>query len=381
MEKKLFEYVHEILSENEFLIVPNFGAFVVRKNTTFLGDGEYISIIFSAQQQNDDGVLRKYITDNSESTDDDVEEFITSSLENIYETINNTGKFKVDGIGEFRAINDRIVFKADEEQYLKKKTNEVNSRNNESKATEPENTIKEPVQEEVKEPAFIQPEREKVDIEEIRNTYAQKYNAVEESIEETIKELPSQKKEPFDFQKYKIPFLVIVIIILLGSTIYLFKDELTKLSKPIQTNDTTQVATNNNIEQLADTLSEISAVQENNIESAPTESTSPITTENPELSNEAKIETPTSAILYGNNTTTLYYVTKGSFNSRQEAVLEEKNLDLTGFEAKIIETTSGKKYHVVTAEFSEEAAAREELAFAKKIDNSFYLMTVKPNNK
>jgi cell division protein FtsN len=74
----------------------------------------------------------------------------------------------------------------------------------------------------------------------------------------------------------------------------------------------------------------------------------------------------------------MYYVTKASFLTKQDANVEEKNLDYTGFEASVLETDGTKKYHVVIAEFSDVQLAKQELAFAKEIDNSFYLMTVKP---
>lgn len=119
MAKKLFDFVHAILSKQDTLVVPDFGAFVVQKTTTFLNDGEYISIIFTAQQQHDDGVLKKYIAEQTNMNEDEIEEFVSSALEEVFLEINSKGIYKVEGIGDFRAVNDSIVFRAYEEQYLK----------------------------------------------------------------------------------------------------------------------------------------------------------------------------------------------------------------------------------------------------------------------
>ncbi len=80
MKKELFKYVHELLSQKEHIIVPNFGAFVLQKTTTFLNDGEYISIIFSAQQQNDDKVLSTYISEKNACSIEEADEFIEQTL-------------------------------------------------------------------------------------------------------------------------------------------------------------------------------------------------------------------------------------------------------------------------------------------------------------
>ena len=160
------------------------------------------------------------------------------------------------------------------------------------------------------------------------------------------------------------------------------------MNKPVVTNDTTQVASQENMQQLADTLTEINNSSVSNEQSI-ADSGSSVSNMN-SGNNEGTVVVSTTesnksasqgVILKGNVATTTYYVTKGAYNSKQEASTEEKNLDVTGFEAKIIETSTGKKYHVVIGEFTDEASAREELNFSKKIDNKFYLTTVKPNDK
>lgn len=403
MDKKLFEYVHEILAKQELVIVPNFGAFVLQKTTTFLNDGEYISIIFSAQQQNDDGVLKSYLQTEYNIPESEAEEFIDSSLEEIYQEINQSGLFKVEGIGEFRAINDRIVFKPFDEQkiiiYPKKET------------TPPFKAI-ETIEEVKKEP--VKEIEEKVsDIEQIRREIEERKAAmaskqleeekkveekkVDEKIEEKKKEIveepkivqkPKKKLEPIDYSKYRTAIIIGVLLIVLGGLAYTFRDALSDLSKPSITNDTSAVIMDKGMEQLADTLNEISNQDISNLDTnassvnesngtissseSMTSATAESNTEDIKESNNSFIE------LNGNNTETLYYVTRGAYSSKKAAESETDNLNATGFEAKIIESRNSKKYNVVVGEFTSEAQANEELAFAKQIDNRFYLMKLNP---
>lgn len=368
MAKKLFDYVHEILSEKESVIVPDFGAFVVQKTTTFLNDAEYISIIFSAQQQHDDGVLSEHIARTENKSNEDIEEFITTELEQIFEEINDKGIFNVEGIGEFRAINERIVFKPFDEQFIKK-----------SNTSAPVSIVT-PI-EEPKMPEPILPKEEpKIESTFITPTPA---TEVKEKVEEynPTKNIPKKKA---DEPNLKVPLLIILVVVLLGATYYFFQDELANLSKPTITNDTTQIISDENLQQLSDTLNEVNAAMSdgNTIDSVTTEQ-SPVASvsNNTEPVETNNIPKANDVILKGNVSELTYYVTGGSYSSKKDAELEKQNLDYTGFVAKIIETNTGKKYHVVVAEFNNEVKAREELSFAKTIDSKFYLTTVKPNDK
>lgn len=408
MKKKLFDYVHEVLSINELIIVPDFGAFIVQKTTTFLNDGEYISIIFSAQQQNDDGVLKKYIAQQQNISEGDAEEFIEIELEEIYNNINETGIFKVDGIGEFRAINDRIVFKPFDDQYLVKEeakeiknTAEFNKEKENPIVNNPDaQTGNTPTKKGESPTPNSKPEStpenkivEKIDIETIRQTYAQR-NTTEQDVnkaeEKVVQKVPEKQAEakptkvkkepkPINYSKLVTPLIIIAIIGVLGILGYVFRNEIADLNKPSVTNDTTQVVIEQGMGQLADTLNEIQNLQDDSVASI--QQTEDVTSGTKPTSEG---NTPTISagsegkVFYGSNTTTLYYVTKASFRNKQDALTEESNLDYTGFDAKVIETDGTKKYHVVVAEFSDLQLAKEELNFSKKIDNSFYLMTVKP---
>lgn len=391
MKKSLFNYVHEILSQKELIIVPNFGAFVLQKTTTFLNDGDYISIIFSAQQQNDDEVLSTYIAKENNYSKQDADEFIESSLEDIYSIIDEKGIFSIEGIGEFRAINDRIVFKPFDEQFLL------------SKETKTE-TIKEPVKEpliEIQKPIVettaFPTSSEKVDIEAIKQTYAERNAApqsneekpkVEERKEEKLVEnkspepIKTKEASTFNVASLKLPIIIITVVAILGVLAYIFRNEISTLNKPAQTNDTTQVVIEQGIDQLADTLQEIQNIQQNEItESATTaaneENLQNTNTSDTSLTKPSKQYTA-NKVRYGNNSITMYYVTKASFGNRAKAEVEKNNLDYTGFNASIIETDGSNNYHVVIAEFSDLELAKQELAFSKQIDKSFYLMTVKP---
>lgn len=421
MKKELFKYVHELLSQKEHIIVPNFGAFVLQKTTTFLNDGEYISIIFSAQQQNDDKVLSTYISEKNACSIEEADEFIEQTLESIYSEIEQKGTYKIEGIGEFRAINERIVFKPFDDQFILKEIVE------EVKKTEPVVEVKAPETPVIPvtpptastPPTAVIEEKkveEKVDIETIRQTYAERTHQAKKE-EETKKEEkpvvqektvveekvtseePAVKKEktPVDFSKYRTPIIIVVIIALLGITGYVFRTEIASLCKPTQTNDTTSVITQQNMNQLADTLQEIQNTPENTIteetpiSSTPAEEqstasaepayTEPTNVDQSVVSIESAPVVASPKTYYANTNETKYYVTKASYARSTEAAAEKNNLDHTGFIASIVETDGAKKYHVVVAEFTTLAEAEKELNFAKQIDKRFYLMTVKPRNK
>ncbi len=412
MAKKLFDYVHELLSQQETLVVPDFGAFVLQKTTTFLNDGEYISIIFTAQQQHDDGVLKSYIVKDTNQTEDEIEEFISASLEEIYLEISNTGIFKVEGIGEFRAVNDSIVFKPYDEQFLKQKeaVSEKQEVNNDTmNRVEEEATPSTPIKEQVKQTLSLEEAAAAFLAEEAQNTkdnnetshpveikIEQPKNNPDpiQRIEEEVKiskennnpirpaEQETSVSKPIDFKKLFTPLIILVIVVLLGGTFYYFRNEIANLNKPTVTNDTTHVATEENMQQLSDTLSEInnsSVSTEQSISETPQKTDTPPVEETQSKSHTNSYSS--NVIRYGNIPTVVYYIARGAFNTKQEALTVKKNLDVTGFVAKIIETTNGKKYNVVVAEFADEASANEELNFSKQIDNQFYLLTVKPTNK
>lgn len=401
MAKKLFDFVHAILSKQDTLVVPDFGAFVVQKTTTFLNDGEYISIIFTAQQQHDDGVLKKYIAEQTNMNEDEIEEFVSSALEEVFLEINSKGIYKVEGIGDFRAVNDSIVFRAYEEQYLKDAEKAeaplpiaigISSGTGEPDVSE--SAEKRPMSLEEAAAAFLEGAEVAENAKEAKD--AERRDAEEAKVAESVVEKKVDAPKPivketsssFDIKKYSTGIIIFVIVAVLGCTLYLFRNEIANMNKPVVTNDTTQVASQENMQQLADTLTEINNSSVSSEQSI-ADSASSVANVNSENNSSTVVVSATEGnksashgvILKGNVSTTTYYVTKGSYNSKQEASTEEKNLDVTGFEAKIIETSTGKKYHVVIAEFTDEASAREELNFSKKIDNKFYLTTVKPNDK
>ena len=407
MAKKLFDFVHAILSKQDTLVVPDFGAFVVQKTTTFLNDGDYISIIFTAQQQHDDGVLKSYIAEKTNMNDDEVEEFISSALEEVFIEINSKGIYQVEGIGDFRAVNDSIVFRAYEVQYIRdaEERRDAEAPQLRSGTGEPgvsESAEKRPLSLEEAAAEFLKDAEgeERRDAEEAKVAEVAEVAKIAEVVEKKEepkkvepKKVESKKVESvkavssFDIKKYSTGIIIFVLVAVLGGTLYLFRNEIANMNKPVVTNDTSQVVTQENMQQLADTLSEIDNSTVSNDQAIDTTtSTSPVVTDNSSTSgvvsvSEGNNTRANGVILKGNVATTTYYVTSGAYNSKQEASVEKKNLDVTGFEAKIIETSTGKKYHVVVAEFTDEASAKEELNFDKKIDNKFYLTTVKPNDK
>lgn len=423
MAKKLFDYVHGLLSKQDTLVVPDFGAFVLQKTTTFLNDGDYISIIFTAQQQQDDGILKSYIADDTNLTEDEVEEFISSSLEEIYLEINNTGKYNVEGIGEFRAVNDSIVFKPFDEQFLKQEARSEKREASsdaihrvEAESEKPTLSLEEAAAAFLKDAEDAEKAKgaEKAEVpsapptsrtglrdqsksETISETILQveEKSAVstppkEETKKETTKDTKPQIEQepnsavskPIDFKKLFTPLIILVVVIILGGTFYFFRNEIANLNKPAVTNDTTQVVTEENMQQLSDTLAEINNSGASNEEAISETPQNIEPTPNTEINSEANNNTTTANVIrVGNVPNITYYVAKGAYNSKQDALTEKRNLDITGFVSKIIETSNGKKYNVVVAEFTNESSAMEELNFSQKIDNQFYLLTVKPNNK
>ena len=359
MSKKLFDFVHEVLSKQDTIVVPDFGAFVLEKTTTFLNDSEYISIIFTAQQQNDDGVLKNFIMSDAGISEEEAEEFMASSLEEVVEHINSNGIFSIEGIGEFRAINESIVFKPYDDQYLRKP----------STITTPSPVVEEVIEE------TIVTEVPKAEEPIIASVPVVVEEASKPSVPITPPK-PTKKLEPISIKKFSNHFIIVFVLGMLGVTLFLFRSELANLCKPTVTNDTTQVVTSENMQQLADTLADINSVDTSEQQSLPA---TPEYKEPTAVQAQHTIAASSNVILKGNGTNTVYYVAYVSTDAKQEAIAEKQNLETTGFNAKVVETTTGKRYHVVVAEFTDAASAKEDLSFNKKIDNQFYLLTVNPN--
>jgi hypothetical protein len=298
-------------------------------------------------------------------SEEEAEEFIASSLEEVIEHINSNGIFSIEGIGEFRAINESIVFKPYDDQYLRKP----------SAITTPS-----PVVEEVIEEAIVVevPKAEEPIIVPEPIVVVEPVVVVETpkpSIPSTPNH-PTKKLEPIHIKKFSTHFIIVFVLGMLGLTLFLFKSELANLCKPTVTNDTTQVVSSENMQLLADTLADINSVdtsEQQNLPATP-EYVAPAT-----VQTQHTIAASSDVILTGNGTNTVYYVAYISTDSKQEAIAEKQNLETTGFNAKVVETTTGKRYHVVVAEFTDAVSAKEDLSFNKKIDNQFYLLTVNPN--
>ena len=365
MSKKLFDFVHEILSKQDTIVVPDFGAFVLEKTTTFLNDSEYISIIFTAQQQNDDGVLKNFIMSDAGISEEEAEEFMASSLEEVIEHINSNGIFSIEGIGEFRAINESIVFKPYDDQYLRKPSTTITPT---------------PVVEEVIEEAIVTEAPKAVEPiivpEPIVVVEPVVVKEAPKPITPPTPTPPTKTAEPINLTKFSAPIIIVFVLAMLGLTLFLFRNDLANLCKPTVTNDSTQVVSSENMQQLADTLADINSVDTSAQQNLPV---TPEYIEPTAVQAEHTIAASSNVILKGNGTNTVYYVAYVSTDAKQEAVAEKQNLETTGFDAKVVETITGKRYHVVVAEFTDESSAREELSFNKKIDNQFYLLTVNPN--
>lgn len=368
MNQKLIEYLPDLITHFECVIIPEFGGFISEKIGASINSIGSIkapkkSILFNQQLNHNDGLLANYIAQKENISYAEAMELIKAEVDEMISQLERSQVLKINKIGEFRLLNEHIIFKADDEENYLIDSFGLASLGKDEKVenTKIENT---------KDVEAKVVETKIVDTKNVEAVYEKSGIAEEKVVEE----------KTTDSNQKNIRFLIIAIVLLvLGLAIYTMKDNIFKLNDKSSTVDTL-LNQNDSLKLLEDSLNQISEQIDTATSVAPTTeipsntiNTDVITNEN--TGNVTEI-VDTSSTKFGS---TMYCIGAASFKNEKDALAEKKQLEMVGFEAEIIAMKNATRYQVIIGKYEKYQEAVNELKFAKNIDKKFYLLTVKEN--
>lgn len=119
------KYIHELLLENDIVIIPGFGAFVSEYKPAEINDnsGEIKppskSVSFNPQIRNNDGLLVGYVAENKRISHFDALKRIEKEREDILYKLDSGEKVEIDEVGVlFFSEDQTITFAAEEDENL-----------------------------------------------------------------------------------------------------------------------------------------------------------------------------------------------------------------------------------------------------------------------
>jgi hypothetical protein len=357
MNQKLIDYLPDLITHFECVIIPEFGGFISEKTGASINSIGNLqapkkNILFNQLLNHNDGLLANYIAQKENMSYNEALDLIKSEVEEMIQQLENNQVLRINKIGEFRLLNDHIIFKADDnENHL------IDSFGLSSLEKEViEEPIKEVVKEEVKE---IAKEEIKVEVKE-----------------EAKKETPVTNSSS---DNKNVRFLIIAVVLLvLGLAFYTMKDNIFKLDDKSSTVDTL-LNQNDSLKLLEDSLNQISEQIDTTTSNTPTtiiDTSNKIQNISKENSGNVTEIIDTSST---NTGATMYCIASASFRNEKDAIAEKRQLEMIGFTAEIIAMKNAIRYQVIIGKYEKYQEAVNELKFAKNIDKKFYLLTVKEN--
>lgn len=421
MSQKLIEYLPDLITHFECVIIPEFGGFISEKTGASINSIGTIqaptkSILFNPQLNHNDGLVANYIAQKENISYNDAINLIKSEVDQFYEEIENSGVLKINKIGEFRLLNDYLVFKADDrENFLIESFGLSSIETKIESGVELENTIVKPTA--IEEKTIEVPKQaentpnvsieskpeEKSELKIEFKTEEKPELKIEPKIEEKAEDKSElktelkpeakteQKKETTPVSKVETKtnndgniikaIVVIVILLIVGLGMYTYRDNIFKEEQKLTTIDTL-AKQNDSLKILEDTLNQISTQLDSTSNVVP-----PTITEQDQMTQASSVvpSTGNNHIVEivdtssNSNTKSIYCIGAASFRNEKDAILEKTQLELIGFDAEIIAMKNATRYQVIIGKYENYQEAVKELKFAKKIDKKFYLLTVKEN--
>ncbi|MFN5705676.1 MAG: hypothetical protein ACK45U_07470 [bacterium] len=354
MNQKLIDYLPDLITHFECVIIPEFGGFISEKTGASINSIGNLqapkkNILFNQLLNHNDGLLANYIAQKENISYNEALDLIKSEVEEMLDQLEKNQVLKINKIGEFRLLNEHIIFKADDDENYLIDSFGLSSLGKEKK-------------------------EEKSEIENTKNVEAE---VVEKKIENTkdVEEKIVETKSADSNQK-NIQFLIIAVVLLLsGLAFYTMKDNIFKLNEKSSTVDTL-LNQNDTLKLLEDSLNQISEQIDTATNVDPINSTA--NTENITQENSGNVTEiiDTSSTNTGTN---VYCIASASFGNEKDAIAEKRQLEMIGFEAEIIAMKNAIRYQVIIGKYQKYQDAVNELKFAKNIDKKFYLLTVKEN--
>lgn len=380
MSQKLIEYLPDLITHFECVIIPEFGGFISEKtgaNINSLGtiQAPTKSILFNQQLNHNDGLVANYIAQKENISYNEAIDLIKSEVDLFYEEIEKTGVLKINKIGEFRSLNDYLIFKADDRENFLIESFGLSSIDTKAEPiVDIENNLSAKVSVEDSPAEVTKPEKLHTSI-NIENRQEQK----DENSAISIDEAKDETKKSDDRNIIK-TIIIIVILLIVGLGIYTFKDNIFKEEQKLTTIDTL-AKQNDSLKILEDTLNQISTQLDSTANVVPTTTEQTQATQAssamPTTSNNHVVEIVDTSS--NSKTKNIYCIGAASFRNEKDALSEKTQLEMIGFTAEIIAMKNATRYQVIIGKYESYQEAVNELKFAKKIDKKFYLLTVKEN--
>lgn len=367
MNQKLIDYLPDLITHFECVIIPEFGGFISEKTGASINSIGNLqapkkNILFNQLLNHNDGLLANYIAQKENISYNEALDLIKSEVEEMLDQLEKNQVLKINKIGEFRLLNEHIIFKADDDENYLIDSFGLSSLGKEEKEEKEENTKIENTKN--VEAGVVETEIENTKIVETKKV---------ETVEEKSKIVETKSA---DSNQKNIRFLIIAVVLLLsGLAFYTMKDNIFKLNEKSSTVDTL-LNQNDTLKLLEDSLNQISEQIDTATNIAPINSTA--NTENISQENSGNVTEiiDTSSTNTGTN---VYCIASASFGNEKDAIAEKRQLEMIGFEAEIIAMKNATRYQVIIGKYQKYQDAVNELKFAKNIDKKFYLLTVKEN--
>lgn len=388
MNQKLIDYLPDLLTHFECVIIPQFGGFITENTSASITSGKIQpptkSILFNPQLNHNDGLLANYIAQKENLSYNEALDEIKAEVEDWFNRLENNESIQIPKVGYFRLLNDHLIFKVDEDENylidsfgLSALKESAASRSAEEKESITQNTNNKSNQ-----------------ITESKETGNSRQWPVTPSNSTAIQETESDESDdddeedelhtPVDIDKeintkFIWQILIALIIVLSAFTIYSLRDQIFNFKNKTEiVVDSNYNSYNDSLKLLEDTLKSVSE----NIDTASPKKPSIMSDVVPETydstNNVGIIElVDTSSIRMKG---TYYCVAYAAFNNEREALLEQRQLEMVGFNSEVIKIKNGTRFQVVIGKYQKYADAVNELKFAKAIDKKFYLITVKDLN-
>jgi hypothetical protein len=374
MKQRLSEYLPDLLTHFECVIIPQFGGFVVQSQNN---EGPK-KILFNANLNHNDGLLANYIAQKENISYAAAMEEISQEVDLLYTELEGGAIISIGTMGNLRSLNDRLIFKSSVDDvglYDAFGLGELKSKAEPLQAV-PEVRIPAPT------PAAAPVQRTITPPKEEEETYKPTIDPRAQERQAKI-EAKRQKRDSEvsihlfkkNVKRYVVPTILALIILLLISSVYVLRDRLFQIGEMETSIDSSLLLEKEGLKSLADTLKEMPE---------------PIVKARPKPKYAAPVESNTDEIaentdpnvVSSDNTQEIYYcVASGSFGNETEAFKEKRNLDMIGFTGDVIEIKNGTRFQVIIGRYDSYEKAVTELKFAKSIDSRFYLLTVKPYRK
>ncbi len=364
MEKKLSVYISELLLHFDCVVVPEFGGIVSNYRSSYIhNNGNSLvaaskSLAFNQNLNHQDGLLANYIAGAEKLSYEDANNFIRTEVAQWNKTIQYFKTLRLEEIGTFEVSNDLLQFKPDEKvNYLLESyglsTVGLRAQSRTSTSTQINNTssVKE-------EPIIISISKNKI----LRNVGIAASILLIALVGVLIQSNNKNLNKTIDASASIIDSPETMG---LESSVFVPLKELSNLFNP------TLKPVEVEIKASANNVSNKNAVIQSNKKSLAakiekTKSIAAVKNENAEIAIEPKAK----------NSVQHFQIVAGVYNTYEEAESMLNNLNITGFEAKLLPVANKQKYRVIIGDYYNKENASADLAQAKQINSNFYLLTL-----